>query len=379
MEMLAKTQFGLEEILADELKNLGAQNIELLNRAVKFSGDTALLYRANLELRTAIKILVPIFQFEFKDQEDFYKQVRKYDWSKNITTEQTLAINSAVNSEHFTHSKFVALKTKDAIVDQFRDTFGVRPSIDTADPDLRINVHIFKNQCTLSLDSSGSTLAKRGYRKVQSKAPISEVLAAGIILLSKWNPKTDFMDPMCGSGTFPIEAAMIASNMAPGLNRTFAFQKWNDFDRELWSDIRRKAKEKIKEPSCKIVGSDMDFKVLNIARNNAELAGVDRFIKFRMLDFLDSESMGNSYHIAINPPYGERIGNPDRIRDFYRAIGDSLKQGFANSDAWIISSDIEALKNLGLKASRRIKLYNGPLECRLYHFELYSGSRQKTN
>ncbi len=374
--LLAKTQFGLEEILAEELRELGAMDIFVLNRAVKFKGDQALMYKANLHLRCAIKILKPIYEFDLRNEDELYEGIRKFDWSTLIDVDDTFAIDGTVSSDYFSHSKYVALKTKDAIADQFRDTFGRRPNVDTEQPDLRINVHIAGNHCTVSLDSTGHSLAKRGYRQVQARAPISEVLAAGIIKLSGWDGTTDFLDPMCGSGTFPIEAAMMAINMAPGSNRTFTFENWKDHDSRLWSSIRRKAKNQIKKTDVRILGRDMDFRVINVARDNADKAGVREFIDFKVEDFLSDDQPEGEFSIFINPPYGERLSNPNDIVNLYKAVGDQMKQTYTGSEAWIISSDIMALKKVGLRPSRRIKLFNGPLECRLFKFEMYAGSKK---
>ncbi len=375
-DIIIKTLFGLEEVLVSELQKIGAKEIQVLNRAVKCKGDQAILYKANLHLRTAIKVLKPIAILKVRNEEELYKQIRTIRWSSYLGLNQTFAIDATSNSDAFTHSKYVALKSKDAIVDQFRDTFGKRPSIDTLEPDLRINIHIYQDQCTVSLDSSGTTLAKRGYRKEQSAAPISEALAAGMILLSGWDMKTAFLDPMCGSGTIPIEAALIANKVAPGINRTFAFEKWKDFDEQLWEEIRDEAEEMISPNDVEIYGSDLDFKVIRIAERNAELADCDHVIDFQVGNFLDTNVDNSNMHIVINPPYGERLNSNEDMVPFYKQIGTQLKHHCSGSEAWIITSDIQDIKFIGLRPSRKIKLFNGPLECRFQKYELFKGKKK---
>lgn len=374
-DIIATTQFGLEGILASELNELGANDIEILSRAVKFKGDLALLYKCNLYLRTALKILKPIATFEALNEQALYNEVKKIDWSKYLTTDQTFAIDGTTSGEIFTHSKFVALKSKDAIVDQFREIDGIRPSIDVDDPDLQINIHISEVACSVSIDSTGLPLSKRGYRLEQIFAPISEVLAAGIILLSGWDKKSNFYDPMCGSGTFSIEAALMACNIPNGRLRHFAFEKWNDFDATLWEMIRSEAETKIKPFEGKIFASDIEKRAIEISIQNARRAGVEEYIAFKNCDFLSSTPESDPGVVVLNPPYGERLQSDD-IVEFYREIGTRLKHFYNGCDAWIISANLEALKFIGLKPSRKIKLYNGQLECRLNKFELYRGSKR---
>jgi len=374
-ELIAKTLFGLEEVLAGELRQLGAQKIEPLNRAVKFQGDDRLMYKANLKLRTAIKILKPIANFEVYNQQHLYEQIKSLNWRQYFSQEQTFAIDATTSSDIFTHSKYLALKTKDAIVDQFRERVGTRPSVDTDFPDLRLNVHLYKNNCTVSLDSSGAPLYRRGYRLRQGQAPISEVLAAGIIALSGWNGETDFLDPMAGSGTFAIEAALMAANIAPGIKRRFTFEKWESFNPQLWQELKTEATEQIKSVGIKIFSSDKDRRTLNMARENAEMAGVEDLIHIKGGNFFSSSNPMGEGTIIINPPYDERI-RQNEVMEFYKSIGDQLKKEYTGCDAWIISSHLQAIKLLGLKPSKKIKLYNGPLECRLHHYELYRGSKR---
>jgi putative N6-adenine-specific DNA methylase len=374
-DIIATTQFGLEGVLAAELNELGANDIEILSRAVKFRGDLNLLYKCNLYLRTALKILKPIATFEALNELDLYNKVKKIDWSEFLTTDQTFAIDGTTSGEVFTHSKFVALKSKDAIVDQFREIDGIRPSINVDDPDLQINIHISEVACSVSIDSTGLPLSKRGYRLEQIFAPISEVLAAGIILLSGWDKKSNFYDPMCGSGTFSIEAALIAQNIPNGRLRHFAFEKWKDFDVAQWDQIKKDSQSNIKPFEGKIFASDIEKRAVEIAVQNARRAGVEALISFKNSDFLSSTPEGEPGVVILNPPYGERLQSDD-IVEFYREIGTRLKHFYNGSDAWIISANLEALKFIGLKPSRKIKLYNGQLECKLNKFELYRGSKK---
>lgn len=376
-EMVATTLFGFEETLADELKVIGAQKIEILNRAVRFEGDKKMMYKSNLYLRTALRVLMPISQFMIRDERDLYKKIQRIEWDKYLSVDGTLAIEATVKSDYFTHSKFMALKAKDAVVDQFRDKYSRRPSIDVDTPDLRINLHINDRNCAVSLDSSGYTLGKRGYRTAQSEAPMSEVLAAGIIALSQWDKKRNLVDPMCGSGTFSIEAAMIASNTPAGFFRNFGFEMWPDFDKTLWKQIKTEAREQIKKPEGKIFASDIDERSVTIAEQNAINANLAQFISFKKLDFLNSETKQNNCIVFLNPPYGERLKDEEEIIPFYKEIGTQLKHFYEESEAWIISANINALKFIGLRPSRKIKLFNGPLECKLQKYELFKGKKRE--
>lgn len=373
--MIATTLYGLEEIVAGELRDMGAQEVETLIRAVKFKGDKAMLYKANLHLRTALKVLKPFAQFNLHDDFALYKRIKRIDWEEFMSVDGTLAIEATVNGEVFTHSQFVALKSKDAIVDQFREKYGRRPSVDLDNPDLRINIHIRDRTCSVSLDSSGASLGKRGYRLEQSQAPMSEVLAAGIIALSGWDKKRNLIDPMCGSGTLPIEAALIACNMAPGRIRSFGFQKWKDYDADLWASLKKEADSQITEPSCKIFGSDIESRSVEISKRNAIDAGVEKLVEFKQMDFLHSDDHFNNGIVLMNPPYGERLKELEEIIPFYQEIGTQLKHHYDGCDAWIISGNIEALKFIGLRPSRKIKLFNGPIECKLQKYELYRGKK----
>lgn len=366
----------MEEVLAQELSALGATEVLLLNRAVKCSGDVSLIYKSCLWLRTALKVLKPIATFEARDEHQLYDGVKSINWSQYLTPNNTFAIDSRTSGETFTHSKYPALKAKDALVDQLREQTGSRPSVDVHNPDLSINVHIAETKCTVSLDAAGQPLSKRGYRTTWTLAPINEVLAAGIILITGWDPETDFLDPMCGSGTFPIEAALIASNIPPGGQRDFAFQKWGDFQPQLWASIKRDAQSQKKDPQARILGHDNNFKAIKTAQENAENAGVGGFAKFRKQDFLKSEAGPGQGVVVINPPYGERLDDQEDLISFYGEIGTRLKHHYPGRDAWIISGNPDALKHIGLRPTRKIKLFNGPLECKLHKFELYQGSKK---
>ncbi|PTD15753.1 RNA methyltransferase [Flavobacterium columnare] len=374
--MVAKTLFGLEEVLAKELQVLGAQKVEIGTRMVSFLGDKGFMYKANLALRTALKILKPIHQFRVYNESSLYKGIQQIDWAQYFGANQTFVIDTTVNSEYFNHSQFVALKCKDAIVDQFKEKLGHRPSIDKERPDIRINVHIDKENCSVSLDSSGDSLHHRGYKTATNIAPINEVLAAGILLLSGWDGSGHFMDPMCGSGTILAEAAMIACNIPANINRKeFAFEKWNDWDNDLFDKIMDSLLNKTKEFHYKIIGYDKAPSAVMKARTNITQANLDEYIIIREQNFFETKkTLEGPLHMVFNPPYGERLDI--HLERFYREIGDTLKQGYPNTDAWFITGNMDALKFVGLKPSRKIKLFNGKLETRLAKFEMYEGSKK---
>jgi len=375
--MVAKTLFGFEELLARELKQLGAGDIVQGTRNVSFVGDKGFMYKANLGVRTAIKILKPIKSFVIKDEQDLYDRVYAMDWDQYMSPAETLAIDATVHSEIFTHSKYIALKTKDAIVDKFRDQTGDRPNIELRSPDLKLNVHIDRNLCTISLDSSGESLHRRGYRTATNIAPINEVLAAGLVMLSGWEGQCDFLDPMCGSGTILAEAAMIACNIPPNIMRKeFAFEKWKDWDESLFEIIEEALLNKTREFDHKIVGYDKAPSAVMKALDNIENAKLDEYISISQKDFFTTRKTDDKkLHMVFNPPYGERLELLN-MEDFYGDIGTTLKHGYPNTDAWFITSDLEALKCVGLRPSRKIKVYNGSLEARLAKYEMYSGSRK---
>lgn len=375
-KMVAKTFFGFEEILVKELQQLGAQEVEMGTRAVSFKGDKGFMYKANLSLRTALKILKPIYQFRAFNDQSLYKGIQGIDWSKYLNASQTFVIDTTIHSDNFKHSQFVSQKAKDAIVDQFREKFGQRPSIDKDFPDLRINIHIDRDQCTVSLDTSGASLHHRGYRSATNIAPINEVLAAGMLLLSGWDGSSDFLDPMCGSGTILAEAAMIACNIPANINRKeFAFEKWNDWDNDLFDQIIDSLMKRTKEFHYKIIGYDKAPSAVNKAKDNIVNANLEDYVTISQANFFDTqkETVG-PLHMVFNPPYGERLDID--LERFYRELGDTLKNNYPNTNAWFITANLEALKFVGLRPSRKIKLFNGSLEARLVKYEMYEGSKR---
>ena len=374
--MVATTMMGLEDILAEELRLLGAQHINVLNRAVEFVGDVGFMYKANLNLRTAIRILKPVFSFKARNEKELYRKIYEYDWEQHFDVDGTFAIQSSGFSEVFSHSKYTALKTKDAIADSFRDKHGKRPNVDVEAPDVQINVHVRDNSFVISLDSSGYSLHKRGYKVASVDAPINEVLAAALILLSDWNQISNFYDPMCGSATILIEAALIANNIPANIFRKrFGFSGWKDFDPELWNKIRDISLEKEKEYYGIISGADNFQKSLRAGRANINNALMRDDIEIKMQDFFDTK-VAPGTHVLFNPPYGERMSIG--INEFYQKIGDTLKHNYQGCTVWLISSDIENLKMIGLKPSRKIKVFNGKLECRFVRFDIYEGSKKES-
>ena len=371
-EFIAKTFMGLEPVLAKELTQLGANNVQIGRRMVSFTGDKELMYRANFQLHTAIRVLKPIRHFKAKSADDVYEEIKKIEWTDYLDVDKTFAVDAVVFSEEFRHSKFVSYKVKDAIVDYFREKTGKRPNISVANPDIRLNMHIAEDHCTLSLDSSGESLHRRGYRQESVEAPLNEVLAAGMILLSGWQGDTDFIDPMCGSGTLLIEAALIAKNMAPGLFRKeYAFEKWPDFDAELFDEIYNDDSQE-KEFKYHIYGYDVDMKAVNTALMNVKAAGLSSDITIVQQDFKDFKQPQNKSIIITNPPYGERISTPDLLGT-YRMIGERLKHEFKGNDAWILSYREECFEQIGLKPSIKIPLYNGSLECEFRRYQMFDG------
>ena len=373
-KMVATTMSGLEEVLSDELKKLGAQNINILHRAVEFIGDLGFMYKANLNLRTAIRILKPIFEFKARNERELYRKIYDYNWEQFLNVDDTFSIQSSGVSKTFTHSKYTSLKTKDAIVDRFRENLGKRPSVNLECPNVQINVHVKENRFIISLDSSGPSLHKRGYKVASVDAPINEVLAAGLILLSEWNQISNFHDPMCGSGTILVEASMIAHNIPANIFRKrFGFEGWKNFDANLWDKIRDVSLEKEKEYHGLISGADNFQKSLRSCRSNINNALMRDQINLKMEDFFDSRVVKGT-HIVFNPPYGERLRIS--VNEFYKKIGDTLKHNYQGCSVWLISSDTEQLKMIGLKPSKKIKIYNGKLECRFLGFDIYEGSKK---
>ena len=374
--MVAKTFYGFEEILAKELLLLGAQDIKPGNRMVSFKGDLGFLYKANLCLRTALKILKPIHSARVDNEETLYQLFYDFPWEDYLDVDSKFVIDSVVHGTIFTHSQFASQKAKDGLVDQFRNRHNERPSVDLNRPDLRINLHIQENFCTISLDSSGASLHHRGYRISTNIAPLNEVLAAGLIQLSGWKGNTDFLDPMCGSGTLVIEAAMFACNVPANINRkVFAFEKWMDWDADLFEKIQDSQFKKIINPAIKIKGSDKAPSAIEKALVNVENANLSDFVTIEKHDFFQLEKESSDpLHLLTNPPYGERLEGD--MNALYQGIGDTFKQSFPNTHAWIISSNMDALKCVGLRPNRKIKLFNGKLESRFLYYPIYEGTKR---
>lgn len=371
-ELIAKTFMGLEPVLAEELTNMGANNVEIGRRMVSFTGNKEMMYRANFQLHTAIRILKPIKKFKAQSADDVYDRVKEIDWSKLMDNKMTFAVDSVVFSEEFRHSKFVAYKVKDAIVDQFREATGVRPNVSVTNPDLRLHIHIADEDATLCLDSSGESLHRRGYRQESVEAPLNEVLAAGMILMTGWRGETDFIDPMCGSGTLPIEAALIARNISPGVFRKeYAFEKWADFDKELFDNIYNDDSAE-REFEHHIYGYDVDMKAVAKARLNVKAAGLTSDITIEQKDFKDFTQPEEKAIIVTNPPYGERISTPNLLAT-YKMIGERLKNAFKGNNAWVLSYREECFDQIGLKPSIKIPVFNGSLECEFRKYQMFEG------
>jgi len=375
-DLTAKTLAGLENVLADELKALGAGSVEPGNRVVFFRGDKALMYKANYLCRTALRVLKPIGVFSVKNEQELYEKVKRIDWPALFDVEKTFVVSASVFHSSLTNSLYVALKTKDAIADQFREKLGKRPFVSKENAEMHINVHISQDECTISLDSSGDSLHKRGYRVAVDKAPLNEVLAAGMIKLSGWKKDGDFIDPMCGSGTIPIEAAMDAMNIPSGYYRKhFSFEHWNDFDSELFEQIKKEAAGKICEYDNPIIASDKSYKAFGIARSNLRNAGLHKDIMLLNKPFAKVNPESGNGMLMFNPPYGLRL-EEDELIELYKHIGDVLKNRFQGYEAWVITGNLEVAKFIGLRPSRKIILYNGPLESRFIKFEMYRGSKK---
>ncbi|MBR1632056.1 MAG: RNA methyltransferase [Paludibacteraceae bacterium] len=375
-QMVAKTLKGLEGVLANELRAIGATDIQEGRRAVSYTGDLRLLYKSNLCLRTALSVLKPISTFHASDPDEVYAAVKRIDWSQYLDLRTSFAVSSTVYSRQFHHSKFVAYRVKDAIADWFVEHTGKRPSVSVTNPDVQLNIHISDESCTLSLDSSGDALYRRGWRVGQDTAPINEVLAAGMLLMAGWDGQCDFVDPMCGSGTLLIEAAMIALNIPPGLYRkNFGFEHWKDFDAELFDTLYNDDSQE-RAFSHKIYGSDISHKAINIARDNVKNAGLAQYIELSVCGVADLQAPSGPCLIVTNPPYGERI-KPESILGLYEELGSTLKHRFSGSQAWVISSLKEGIFKIGLRPSQKIELLNGDLECQYVQFELFDGKRSE--
>lgn len=371
-ELIAKTFQGLEEVLAQELIELGASNVEIGRRMVSFTGNQEMMYRANFCLRTAIRILKPIKHFVAKTADDVYEQVKAIEWENYLDNVSSFAVDAVVFSNEFRHSKFVAYRVKDAIVDYFKEKTGNRPSVRLNNPDLSINIHVAEDKCTLSLDSSGESLHKRGYRQEQVEAPLNEVLAAGMILMTGWRGECDLIDPMCGSGTIPIEAALIARNIAPGVFRKeFGFEKWKDFDKELFDTIYNDDSNE-KEFDHLIYGYDNNPRAFDIASANVKAVGLAKYIRLKVQPVQQFTKPAEKSLIITNPPYGERISSDDLL-GLYKSIGQVLKHEFSGNDAWMLSYRDECFDQIGLKASLKVPLFNGALECQFRKYQLFDG------
>jgi len=375
-KMVATCMQNMEPELEQELIDLGAKNIQVKRRAVEFEGDLELLYSANIWLRTALKVLKPLYHYSAKNDDELYKRAMKLPWETIFNSEKTFSIDSAVNSEHFTHSQFASLRIKDAIVDRFRAQQLNRPNVERFEPDVRIHLHINDTSITLSLDSSGNPLFKRGYRTKQHLAPINECLAAGLILKSGWRGKQDFFDPMTGTATIAIEAALIACNIPPNLNRiNFAFEGWNNYDVDLLSKVLSDSKKKYKPLEVNIFAKELNSNNIRSARMNINTANMRKSILLDQADFFKNPPPSAKGVIIINPPYGERLELQEGLPDFFEKIGSTLKHEYSGWDAWIIASDEESFKNIGLKPSKKIPVMNGKLECQFRKYELFDGKR----
>jgi len=374
---IAKTFFGLETVAAEELQKLGANDVQILNRAVEFWGDKALLYKANYCCRTVLRILQPVASFSFNTNEQFYKNVFKIPFEHYLSEKGTFCMHSIISNSIFDNSQYASLLAKDALCDRFREKFNCRPSVDKQYPDISVDIYISGNQCSISIDSSGESLHRRGYKTTRHPAALNEVLAAGLILLSGWKADCDFMDFMCGSATLPIEAAMYATNMPAGyFRKDFGFMFWKDFDEKLWKMVRKNADDAIQNFDFKVYGSDISGNFINNARENVKKMKLNHIIKLGLEDFEDVKPERVPCHIIINPPYGERM-KPEIVDNFYQTIGNKMKKNFLYCIAWVITPNKEAMKNFGLHPARKIRVFNAALECTFYKFELYEGSRKR--
>lgn len=374
-EMIAKTLYGLEDVLADELTALGGLKVGIGRRMVSFEGDKALMYKANLYCRTALRILKPVSRFKADNADTVYEEIKKIEWDEYFSPDHTFAVDATIYSDTFNHSKFVAYRTKDAIVDYFNEKYEKRPSVRVKGPDIYINIHISHFDCTISIDSSGESLHKRGYRSEQVEAPLNEVLAAGMILKTGWRGGANFIDPMCGSGTLLIEAAMIALNIPPGLFRTtYAFERWPDFDQELFDELYNDESAE-REFEFKCYGSDISPKAIEMAQQNVKNAGLSRYIELKTMPFQQYAEAPENGILVTNPPYGERISTNDII-GLYSMIGERLKHVFTGYQAWILSYKEECFDKIGLRPSQKMKLMNGQLECEFRCYELFKGKNK---
>ncbi|MDD3685430.1 MAG: THUMP domain-containing protein [Bacteroidales bacterium] len=375
-KIVIKTLFGLENLLVHELEQLGIGDVEVLNRAVQFNGSLADIYKCNLHLRTALSVLAGVKIGKVTNQDQLYSFVKGIRWDEYFDCSKSISVNAVTNSKQLNHTLFIAQKTKDAVVDYFRDKTGNRPDVDVKNPDIKINVHLMDDVCSIYLDSTGKPLYIRGFDKEIGEAPINEVLAAGIIQLSGWDKKQCLYDPMCGSGTFLTEAYMYAANIPAGLYRDdFCFTNWKNYNVELWDKTVKEAKDRIVSPEALICGSDIDFANVQLCRSNLAKLSLDNNIKVSAIDFFESQPPAEDGIIITNPPYGRRLQEDD-LNKFYKSLGDKLKFDYAGFTAWIISSEMSALKLIGMKPDKRFVLFNGQLECRLNKFSIYKGSKK---
>lgn len=371
-DMLAKTFAGLEPALAQELKQIGASDIVIGRRMVSFKGNTECMYRANVYLRTALRVLKPIYKGIIKTPEEYYNFFHQLEWEKYMGLHHTFAIDAVINTKVFNNSLYAAQRAKDGIADRFKDKYNKRPNVDVQQPEILINVHYSGEELSIALDSSGEPLNKRGYRVGEGEAPLNPVLAAAMIIYSKWDPNTPFVDPMTGSGTLAIEAAMIARGIPPGLIRkSYSFQNWPDYNKQLFQQIIDGIE--LNEVRPQIFASDIVPEMIEIARKNAQKALVMSYIRFSTQSFMEYIPKAKAGTLIMNPPYGERL-QPEEINQFYSSIGTSLKREFQGYTAWIISSNLDAMKHIGLKPVAKYQLYNGGLQCNYAGFELFDGS-----
>lgn len=376
LRIVVSTYAGLEELLASELRQLGGRDVEIHTRAVSCVGDKGFMYKVNFCSRLALRVMISLTAFNIKDGDDLYNQVAEIDWTEFMKVSQTFAVRCTLNSELFDTNLYPALKVKDAIADSFRKNGGKRPDVEKENPDLEVMVFINRDRCTILLNSSGASLHRRGYRAEVDKAPLSEVLAAGIIMLSGWEPHKPLVDFMCGSGTIPIEAALMAANIPPGaFRKQFAFEKWPDFDEALYKTIREKQIERINDNPVRIYGNEINRFVIEKAEENVRNAGVEDMVQLSVGDFNNFERPQGNGVVIINPPYGEKL-QPEDLEALYKSIGDRFKKHYAGYKAWIFTGSPEGAKAVGLRSNRKIKLFNGPIECRLLGYELFEGSKK---
>jgi len=373
--MIAKTYQGLEGVLAEELKAIGAEDVQPISKAVNFKGDKELMYKANLHLRTALKILKPIYTFKARTEEELYGQAKKFDWPSYINVSHKFAVDSVVYSDVFNHQRYVALKLKDAIADHFREKVGRRPFVDPQNPHIRLHIHIADDECTVSLDSSNESLHRRGYRQNQELSPINEVLAAGMILLSGWKGDSNFIDPMCGSGTILIEAALLAHGIPPGIFRkNFGFENWFDFDQELLEQVYNDESME-REFKYSIIGGDISKRAIEISKENIKNAALQKKIDINIQSIFEFNPPAGKGIVITNPPFGERL-KKDQIDSFYKQLGDCFKQRYSGYDVWLISNNADALKSFGLRPTKVLTLFNGALENKYQKYDMYRGTQK---